>query len=71
MNRTRAYRRWQSDRHKKKAKRQLVDWNFSIITDRDIGFYAKTPKSCSCIMCCSPRKYGELTRQEILGLQLQ
>lgn len=26
--------------------------------------HADNPKSCSCWMCCNPRKYGQLTLQE-------
>lgn len=61
MNRLNRSKRWHYEKKvKKKAKKILKSWyshdpNYSP-NDKDIGRIAKTPKSCSCWMCCNERK---------------
>ena len=36
------------------------------LIQRLLGIYRKTRVPCSCWMCGNPRKYGQLTRKEII-----
>jgi hypothetical protein len=55
-------RRHHARRLKRKRRRY---WGRSLVSQRDAGIVAKTPKPCSCWMCGNPRRYsGEPTLQE-------
>ncbi len=69
MNRTKAYRRFQEAKAKRRAKKylrqiQMFDWE--LITPDKIGYQASTHNvPCSCFMCGNPRKFfGERTLKE-------
>ena len=53
----RAERRYHKQRMKNKARRLYPD------TDK-AEHYADYLTVCSCMMCCNPRRYGEITLQE-------
>ena len=76
--RTKAYRRWQEQKKKKKVRKYFVcerhgddgvfDYSREPAPTNDpaiIGIVARTPAACSCYMCGNPRKHwNELTMQE-------
>lgn len=82
--RSRAFRRWQAEKKKKKVRKYLVnyrheidengkmDWTRSAMPTNDphlIGMSARSPKCCSCYMCGNPRKHwNALTMQELKAL---
>ena len=75
IHKSRSYRRWQLERAKARERRK---WSRHPYTSPDgwqpdarwIGMAARTPKRCSCWMCCNPRhalkgqNSERLTRQE-------
>lgn len=72
MQRTRAWRRHQRKRIRKKRIRQAKNWyvDWSCVTDkRWVGGMIDTPNPCNCWMCENPRKRGEKTLQELKALQ--
>lgn len=72
MSRDRSFRRRQSARAKRRARRALADslLDPSEHTPRVIGIWAQMRKVCSCRMCGNSRRcFGELTRQEAKQLQ--
>ena len=65
--RGRAYRRFQEEKHKRRARFLFreVFWGHEDIDDRMAGIRAGTRCPCSCMMCGNPRKWlGERTVQE-------
>ncbi len=62
--RNRAYRRWQAQKKKNKVRNYFV-CEYGKDDPSTVGFMARTPAPCSCMMCGNPRKYWrELTIQE-------
>lgn len=65
---TRAERRANAEKAKRRAKRQIAArWSFERTppTAEEIGRHAATPQGCSCYMCGNPRRYfREITLQE-------
>jgi hypothetical protein len=68
MARTRDFRRYQYEIRKLRVRRRLRWWGMDE-TPFWLGRYANTPKPCSCWMCGNPRKFGQLTRQELRALE--
>lgn len=65
--RSRAYRRFQERKAKRKTREILKLWDFapSEISAREIGLMTNCHrKPCSCVQCGNPRRYGELPLAE-------
>ena len=43
--------------HNERIKNNRKNYWFGKLTPRMLGMAAKTPKPCSCMMCCNPRLY--------------
>ena len=73
-NKKRAERRAHKERVRHKIEETVTHKWYGDASKRWPGFdewkedyirrHADNPKSCSCWMCCNPRKHGELTMQE-------
>ena len=76
--RTKAYRRFQDRKAKRKSEKLLKMLHADCldqfpVTEREIGRFAGCHRRpCSCFMCGNPRKYGELPPAELrAGIKLR
>lgn len=70
MRRSKAYRRFQDRKAKRKSEKILTMLRLDCldqfpVTQREIGRFSNCHRCpCSCYLCGNPRKYGELTLAE-------
>ena len=74
MTRTRAWRRWQRERIRRRRRHyDTVQWAWELGDPRQIGILSETPRPCSCLGCqhrlwWEARK-GDLSQREARALR--